>query len=305
MIVWKRELVGWKTAVWLAATVLGFLFLFLPPPVYADGVPTIEYMPLYARGGGDTDTPFVIYLTVSDLNENTTYQFRTLLRQGSGDSGSYATAAEGNFEGIDYKTLGTTASDCGTNCSLAIWSYMRGTANTAAGPSQIRVRVRVAGATEPPPLHLFTGPTFLDMENNGGWLEENTGVARDGHAVAVYDQLDLVGLYVAKLNGVNDGYANEPGYYRLAVPDCTDCGYTIETWAIDNPGTAVGHINRMGEDGCPGSIDPGSVQLLNSCNTPTAVSLTTFTSSNAGIIPLVLLLLVLLTATGLSLWRRW
>jgi hypothetical protein len=302
-----------KMAVWLIIGALVIFCLGRPSVVQADGTATIEHMPLYARFEAlavdeTNDTPFAFYLTISGLDANTEYQFRTLLRQEESDgtvreSGSFATAAEGNFIGVPYKTLGTTAADCDTNCTLSIWSHMRGTRNTIPGPSHIRVRVRAAGATEEGTLTLLPGPTFLDMETNGGWLEEDSGVARDGHAVAVYDGTDLVGLYVAKLNGVNEGYPNQPGYYRVAVPDCTDCGYRVEIWALDDPGTPLGRANIMGQNGCPDTIEVGQIQSLNSCEIPTAVSLTSIEVKTV-VLPVLLLLLLTLGGTAVGLLYR-
>jgi hypothetical protein len=303
MTVLKCRRTCWQTAVWLLIAVLMIILFATNLPAKADGIPTIEYMPSYARTG-DNDTPFVIYLTVSELNENTSYEFTARINHAGTDRGSFTTADIGNF-GISYLSLGTTPDGCGTNCSLSKWVFLRATATVPAEPSNIRIRTRVVGASTPP-FDDLSGPDFLNMTTAGGWLEESTGVARDGRAVAVFDNTDLIGLYVAKLNGVNDGYPNDSGYYRVAVPDCTDCGYTVETWELDDPGVAVGQINTMGENGCPDDVGIGAVQSMNSCNTPTAVSLAAIGVGSAvsPIPPLLLLLVVVGTAVGLILVRR-
>ncbi|MBK8985132.1 MAG: hypothetical protein IPM39_03475 [Chloroflexi bacterium] len=288
---------GWQrplrvTAVFLVLTFMIVLTLFDSQSVLADGIPTIVHMPLYARTG-NTDTPFAIYLTVSGLNENTSYEFTARINHGGTDRGSFTTG--GSF-GTSYLALGTTVSGCGTNCSLSRWAYLRASNTVPVGASNIRLRIRVVGAGTPSPADL-TGPTFLDMTTTGGWIEESIGTSRDGRAVAVYVGSNLIGLYVAEDNGVTDGYPNTPGYYRVAVPSCEECNYTIETWELGNPGTAVGQINTMGINGCPNSIGVGVVQSLNSCNTPTAVSLQSF-SANGQSTPLLLVVGLLALLVG-------
>jgi hypothetical protein len=296
----KRKVVCWKTAVCMLGTILA-ISLVITSPVQADGTPNIEHMPLFARTGNN-DSPFAIYLTVSNLNENTDYEFTVRVNHSGTDRGSFTTS--GGF-GTAYVSLGTTPTGCGTECSLSSWVFIRATATVPAEPSNLRIRTRVVGAATPP-FNDLPGPSFLDMITAGGWLEESTGTARDGRAVAVFNASDLVGLYIAKANGVNDGYPGESGYYRLAVPDCADCGYRLETWELDNPGISVGQINTMGEDSCPDSVGVGLVQSLNSCHTPTAVFLAAIsTQTTTARMPFILLLLIPLTGTVFWFWRRY
>jgi hypothetical protein len=190
-----------------------------------------------------------------------------------------------------------------------MWLYGRAI-STATTPLTIRARVCDATFSTCPTPNVDSASytvTMMNMSSSGGWLEESTGTSRAGRAVAVFDNnvLDsgnLVGLYVTEPNGVNDGYSNDPGYYRVAVPDCTDCNYRIETWELNNPGTPVGQSNIMGTNGCPNNVAAGTVQSLNDCNIPTAVTLSTF-SANASL-PLLLLVVVGLLVGGTALLGR-
>jgi LPXTG-motif cell wall-anchored protein len=116
----------------------------------------------------------------------------------------------------------------------------------------------------------------------GGWLEETNGTARAGQAYVVKSGATIVGMYVSEDNGVNEGYpatvmaAAAPaaaGYSKVAVPACTDCNYTIESWSLAAPGTTDGLINTMGSGTCPNTVTAGSTTSLDTCTTPTVVSL--------------------------------
>ncbi len=126
----------------------------------------------------------------------------------------------------------------------------------------------------------------MNMTSSGGWLEETNGFSRAGKAYAVKSGATLVGLYVSEDNGVNEGYpaalaAAAPmaaGYSKVAVPACTTCGYTIESWNLAAPGTSVGQVNTMGDGACPNDVSAGAVTSLDTCTAPTAITLRTLTA---------------------------
>ncbi|MBE2202316.1 MAG: hypothetical protein IAE79_27140 [Anaerolinea sp.] len=261
---------------------------------------TINYYPLNIpvdSGGPCTSqgTPFAVRITVqtSIPNEN----FAAKIRFGTGGCTWNPATATWTTDTTAFTSLPRGTTD--ESGMTTMWLYGRA-ASTAT--TMLTVRARACDATfsacPTPNVDSASLPiTLMDMSTSGGWLEESTGTDRASRAVAVFDDTNLVGLYVAKLNGVNDGYANDPGYYRVAVPDCTDCNYIIETWELNNPGTAVGQINTMGSNGCANTVVAGAIQSLNNCNTPTAVTLQS-TSANSATLPRLLLVVVGLMVGG-------
>jgi hypothetical protein len=133
----------------------------------------------------------------------------------------------------------------------------------------------------------------------GGWLEETTGTARAGRTVVVKNGTSIIGMYAAEDNGVNEGYGYSPGGFRVAVPDCTTCGYTIETWDLALPGTAVGTINTMGSAGCPNTVTAATITSLNSCTTPTSITLKSLSTRITPQTDFILTLAALLSITAI------
>jgi FlaG/FlaF family flagellin (archaellin) len=203
------------------------------------------------------------------------------------DSGAWAsfptitTDASGSWSGWAYGAVPSTA----TNTWLSI-RIRCGTTNY-----DITTRVSV---------------TLMNMTNSGGWLDETDGTARAGRAVVVKNGTTIVGMYVAEDNSVTEGYSGS-GYFKVAVPNCTTCGYTIETWNLAAPNTAVDTVNTMGLGGCLNDVTAAGTTSLNSCTTPTAITLNTFSGStptnNAWII-VILLAAAALLAGGWALRRR-
>ncbi len=61
------------------------------------------------------------------------------------------------------------------------------------------------------------------MSASGGWLDDTSGTTRAGCAVVVKNASDIVGLYVAENNGVNEGYSGT-GYYKVSVDPAPHVG---------------------------------------------------------------------------------
>lgn len=141
--------------------------------------------------------------------------------------------------------------------------------------------------------------------NCGGWLEETHGVARAGRAYVVKNSTStIVGMYVSEDNGISEGYPASSAYSKVAVPDCATCGYTVESWNLTAPGTAVGEVNTMGAGSCPNTATAGGTTSLDTCHVPTAISLRTLTA-RAPLSPLAALPVAgLALAGGAAAWRR-
>jgi hypothetical protein len=241
----------------------------------------INYYPLHIPIGDGANpancvtggTPFAVRVTVNTTTPNENFAAKVRLGTAgctwnpitstwTNDSTAFTSLPRGTTDGAGTATF---------------WLYGRA---TSSATTSLTVRVRACDATFttcPTPNADSTAATvsLMNMSTTGGWLEESTGTSRQGRTVAVFNSSNqLVGLYVAENNGVNEGYSSTPGYFRVAVPECTDCGYRIETWALNAPGTAVGQINTMGQNGCNNNIAAGAIVSLNGCSVPTAVTLT-------------------------------
>ena len=149
------------------------------------------------------------------------------------------------------------------------WAY--GAVPIAAANTWLEGRINCGGTNHSTSARVQV--TLLNMSSTGGWLEESNGTSRAGRAVVVRTGSTIIGMYAVENNNVNEGYPSTPGYFRVAVPACTTCGYTIETWDLASPGTAVGTINTMGTNSCPDAITVASITSLNSCAVPTSITL--------------------------------
>lgn len=307
----------------LTLTLMGGVLVALPAQrSLAAGIAsiTIDHYPAYiptdasspcSSGGG---TPFAVRVTVAgDANQN----YAIKIRLGSGactwrpDTGSWTT----DSTAFTALTRGTIESDG----DVSFWLYGRANANAT---TSLTVRARGCNADWTSCAdNIDSSPktvTLIDMSTSGGWLEETEGTTRSARAIAVKDGLTVVGLYVAEDNGVNEGYPgtfavagssglapDAEGYYKVAVPDCANCGYTIETWELTSPGTSVGQVNTMGEGTCPSSVTAGATTSLDSCGTPTAIALGTLKATPlANAFPTLLPALGLLVLGGVALYRR-
>lgn len=274
------------------------------PKVAAAGIDSIsiDYFPTYiptdaaipcSSGGG---TPFAIRITVAGVaNQN----FVVKARLGTGactwrpDNSTWTTDST-TFTSLTRGTIGADG-------TVSMWLYVR--ANTNATTS-LTVRGRGCDATWSTCADSIDASaqtvTLMNMTASGGWLEETLGTARAGRTVVVKSGTSIVGMYAAEDNGVNEGYAYTAGGYKVAVPDCTGCGYTVETWDLATPNVAVDQVNTMGTGSCPSDVSVGGTTSLNACDTPTAVTFSGLSAAS----PFAALAVGLLAATGLVVLRK-
>jgi hypothetical protein len=242
---------------------------------------SIDYFPVYIPNDGGTNcttqgTPFAVRVTVTgDPSQN----FALKVRLGTGgctwrsdtatwtnDSTAYTSLPRGTLDGSGVATL---------------WLY--GRANSSATAS-LTVRARACDATfatcpTPNVDSAAQTVTLMNMTSAGGWLEESNGTSRAGRAVVVRNGSTIIGMYGVEENNVTEGYSSTPGYFRVAVPECATCGYTIETWDMALPGTNVGTVNTMGSNGCPNTVAVATITSLNACAVPTNITLKSVSAS--------------------------
>lgn len=275
----------------LAFILVALAFGALPTPqAAAAGITSIsiDYYPTYiptdaanpcSSGGG---TPFAVRITV---NGTANQAFGAKIRLGTAACTWRPDNSTWTTDSTSYTAL--TRGTIGAGGSVSMWLY--GRANSTATAS-LTVRARGCDAGYTTCADNVDSPakavTLMNMTSSGGWLEETNGFSRAGKAYAVKSGATLVGLYVSEDNGVNEGYpaalaAAAPmaaGYSKVAVPACTTCGYTIESWNLAAPGTSVGQVNTMGDGACPNDVSAGAVTSLDTCTAPTAITLRTLTA---------------------------
>lgn len=243
---------------------------------------TIDYYPQNIPSDGGTNcttggTPFAVRVTVSgDVGQN----FALKIRLGTGGCTWNSTTSTWTSDLTAFTVL--PRGTIGAGGTATLWLYGRATSTATAS---LTVRARACDATfsscpTPNIDSAASAVTLMNMTTSGGWLEETDGASRAGRMVVVKNGASIVGMYAAENNSVTEGYSYTPGGYRVAVPSCAGCGYTIETWLPSNPGTAVDTVNTLGIDGCPSDVAAGATTSLDSCTTPTAVT-TRALSANA------------------------
>jgi len=220
----------------------------------------------------DSTTPIAAYVTFTGLTENTTYRYKLKYATSSGYTWNPSTTTwvANNKSASNFPTFTTGAGQT----TRSLWIYMRSAASGTTGTFTMQ-----AGVTTGTSFTYGTGVsmTVLDMSsgcpsNCGGWVEETTGTARAGRAVAVKSGSSVVGLYVAEDNSVSEGFPSTTGYYKVAVPTCSTCNYGIETWDLSNPGTVVGNANTMPDQDGDNTVGAGQTTTLN-FSTPTVIRL--------------------------------
>jgi len=316
----------WASAI-LAATLIVAAFVALPTPrVLAAG--TIDYYPvLFPADTTSTDcstgTPYAIHVNFSGLTSANTY---TIKAYHYNTTDTTNRGCLWNFQTNTWVAIDNFYNNLPTITGVTQWSgwiYLKEVTQHAAQTSTangLRLRVRFRTGSTNMDATISAGLVAADISvscttNCGGWLEETDGSTRAGRAIAVKDGSTIVGMYVAEDNGVNEGYpaaliAAVPaapaaaGYLKVAVPACTTCNYTVESWDLSAPGTPVGQINTMGTGTCPNTVTAGSTTSLNTCDSPTAITVNSF-ETHAPLNPFAAApVLGLALAGGVFVWRR-
>jgi hypothetical protein len=293
--------------------ILGLLLFVLATPVpisFAAPSASIDFWP--SQIPADSTTPFAVFVSLNGGSINTDYYVTVYVFSLAAYGNSNPQAQNWRADLAGWRVAGG-ANDARITITTNAdgdwsgWVYVRvNTPSAEYTDASLRVRFRpvaVTGnvdGTKTVPLLDMTGGEV----NLGGWIEEVEGTARAGRVVAIRNATDLIGLYVAEDNAIEEGYPSTPGYYKVAVPACDPCNYSIETWELGAPGTAVGQVNTMPDINGNNIVTAGQTTTL-TFGTPTAVQLTTLQTTTATI-PAVAFaaVLMLLTGTAVALRRR-
>lgn len=281
------------------------MWVGMPAQRVAAETTTIVYWP--SSIPADSSTPFSVFVSFIEGTPDTDYYVTVYVYGSAAYGNSNSQAYNWRSDISEWKYAGSTTTDRITvktdgDGNWSGWVHVRVNTPSTYTTASLRARIRPVAINES--FDDTKTVDLLDMTggatNPGGWLEESQGDARAGRAVVVKDGTDIVGMYVAEDNSIVEGYTSDAGYYKVAGPSCTSCGYTLETWDLSAPGTVVDKVNTMGQESCPADIAAGSTTSLDSCTTPTTV---TFSGLNATS-PFVALAMALVASTGLVILRK-
>ena len=267
----------------VAIIMLTIINLWCHPVAYAGAV-TISYYPQYIPGdggSGTTGTPFALYVTYTGGSANASCRIKAYCYGGSyGSTSKGYTWNPASSTWVYQTALWNSQREITTDGSgnWSGWIHVKIPPGDAAGSATLKVRVRDNDTNYDGTVTV----TVMDMSTSGdgGWVEETTGTARAGRAVVVKSGTNIVGMYIAEDNGVDEGYSGT-GYYKIAVPTCSTCNYSIETWDLSDPGTAVGQTNFMPDQEGDNTVSAGQTTTLN-FSTPTVITLAFLEARSSG-----------------------
>jgi len=190
-----------------------------PTPTLSPGpAPTLiphvnlEVLPGWAARGS---TPFAVYLQAGGLIPHQGYEYTARFHLGNSSYGSFA-QEDGSFS-TGYCLLGEADKDG----NLSAWAFIK--AGSAPTGSTFRVRLRPQGSSDSI-VNDFDRPWLLDT-NQSGWLEGHLfsdkvcTIPLGGVIVLAKDKEgDILGTYTTEDNTLDEGYPEEEGYFKLAVP---------------------------------------------------------------------------------------
>jgi hypothetical protein len=213
-----------KRAIWLITSIMSMVFL-VSILLYAEIIPTIEVMPLYAAAKCEEKSPFAVFLKVTGLDPGATdYTFILRIINVTGKNcGFFAKNDCCCFSEQDYIELGIP--DVGG--TVRLWVYLRSSkSNPEPGQYHLRLQIEKSGNT-------VSGSSWdlpelielLDMSDTGrgAWVHANTIFTEPGKVVLAFDSDNqIIGTYVTENNGLSEGYHPTQGYFKMVVPANTD-----------------------------------------------------------------------------------
>ena len=246
-----------KRMIWLITSIMSIVFS-VGISLYAEIVPNIEVMPLYAAAKNGVKSPFAVFLKVTRLEPGAT-DYTFTLRIGD-RYGSFTTTSYGIFN-ANYKELGTPDDD-GT---VGLWVYLRNsTSNPAPGEYHLRLRINKGGSPVSGSPWNLPELKFLDMSDagNGAWVHANTIFTESGKVVLAFDSEDqIIGTYATEDNGINEGHPSTQGYFKIVVPANTYIP-KLEERNADNTlfDTQTSESWRSGDAGAETNLDDESIE---------------------------------------------
>ena len=191
-----------KRMIWLITSIMLIVFS-IGVSIYAEIVPTIEVMPLYAAAANSERSPFAVFLRVTGLDPDATgYTFTLRINVDGKDYGSFTTTSHGGFN-TSYKELGVPAADG----VVRLWVYLRSSdKNPEPRPCNLRLRIKESDSAVSGSPWDFPGPMLLDMSSDGAWVHARTIFTEPGKVLLGFDQDDnIIGTYETHENGESEG----------------------------------------------------------------------------------------------------
>ncbi len=192
----------------------------------------IDIYPAYIAN--DTATPFAVHYSISNLVPNTNYYSKLRLRNATTllyvnqlNTYNYGANTWTN-DGTAWTACNVIHTDAAGNVAGWLVGRVFGT-TLPAGPYDIVLRIRLSANYDC--TDIASNIRLLNMTTEGCWLtgfvyEPDGTTPMENASVLVKSGTTVIGTYMSENNGVNEGYTNGSGYYRVAVPIGTN--YVVE-----------------------------------------------------------------------------
>ena len=209
----------------IAGAVLFGISLIIPPfsshaqpaSVSVETYPTIV---AHDGGSGSTGTPFAIFVRVSDWKQHAGETAYIRVHEAVGSwSNYYHHTADGTWSrAAGYAPDHYPILQLDGSGNAEGWIVLKSPSDKNF--STFTVRAKAGGSSG---SHIDLGinhvVALLDMASAGAWIKADASTGMSGKAVlAIGSDQRILGVYLIENNGVPEGYAPTPGYFRMAVP---------------------------------------------------------------------------------------
>jgi len=131
----------------------------------------------------------------------------------------------------DWASLGTLPVLPVSNNTVSGWFFMKSLTNTTLGISTCTLRfyktsVTYIDITAVSPIYAW------NSTSDAGWLAGTYSGGSNMIVLAMDSINQILGSYITESNGINEGYQNTSGYFKLAVP--TGKVARLEFWDLNN-----------------------------------------------------------------------
>ncbi len=195
--------------------ILLFLFVASITMTFAESTVTITDDG-YPRWIVNDGTPAACFVQLSNLITGRTYSYRVTLRDATGNNAGETYDDDlniwSNAVGGNAPRFAATSTDTGFYAAFRLLQYEGTAAN---------LRLDLTDLSTQSVFSFMSTPITIGNTDNSGWMEGYTNVssrAREGNFMIAYGSGPF-GFYPAEPNGIDEGYPDEPGYFRFAVPD--------------------------------------------------------------------------------------
>jgi len=198
---------------------------------------------IYPKYVAIDETPFMIYLSISELNPNEQYKLAGWVYGGDPGEISKIWTNNGWKGGYDYSN--TFYTDISGN--WAGWIYLKITKiPNFAYDYYIRIKVKNMTNSEKIEItknHSKDNFSIMNMTSEGGWVSgylfDSENQPMENKIIMLKNSTEIVGIYSTEDNNVDDSYSG-PGFFKLSAPTGL-----FSLYAYELNGTEIAHINDI------------------------------------------------------------